>query len=389
MPRPALHLAAAAAALLSLPAVASPAPERSDGPLRLETGGTFGRLFLEPSAADARALPAPELDLRWTVANDWGAPLVLARGQERVLLQADEQSDALALSVRAPWSSALGPGPAAGRHGLWRRLSTGLTLRAVEHWGGWTDRPIEGWHRLLRFNRFGRYAYRRDAVAVVLVGGDGGGLQVRGPRLSPGDPVLRTRLLLADGGAAADDPARAGWGLSALLDVKVPLYRPGRLEGSGGWDGAAGLLVSAELRPWLTLHALAAATAVSRLALPVPLQPRAWRFTAEASLVARLGEVTLLLEDRVATAIFRGGWDRIRPGRDDGTDSSGYYGAFLPQNRVSGGLRWGHWTIWLSEDWTPGAAPRASARDNWFYDSNAPDLALGVTYTRPLPAGAR
>ena len=48
--------------------------------MKLGTGGTFGSLFLEVTADDARALPGPELDLRWTVSNDWGTPMVVTRG---------------------------------------------------------------------------------------------------------------------------------------------------------------------------------------------------------------------------------------------------------------------------------------------------------------------
>ena len=93
--------------------------------------------------------------------------------------------------------------------------------------------------------------------------------------------------------------------------------------------------------------------------------------------------MALLIEDRVTSPILGGGWDRVPADGVDGFMASGYYGAFLPQNRVSVGLRSGPWTFWLSEDWTPGAAPHSRGPINWFYDSNAPDLVLGVAWASP------
>lgn len=352
--------------------------------MKLGTGGTFGSLFLEVTADDARALPGPELDLRWTVSNDWGTPMVVTRGDRSVIFQADEQSDALAVAMRFPWSL-LGPEAAAGRRSVRQRLSTKVETRLTAHWGGWTDRPIEAWHGLVRSETFQRPLQPRDAVRVALRDaqtGEGIGLGSR--RVAVGDLIVRTQLLLADGGASADDPAQARWGVSARLDLKAPLGRPESLGGSGGWDAGAALLGTTELAPWATAHALVAAVGVSRLAAPVPLQPRTWRCFAELSLALRAGGFVLLVEDRAATAIFEGGWRRVP--QQDGADleSSGYYGAFLPQNRVSVGLRRGPLTLWLSEDWTPGGAPHAGGGDNWFYDSNAPDVALGLAYASSL-----
>lgn len=362
------------------------APARAadwDAPLRLGNGGAFGSLFLEVTAADARAPPGPEGELRWTAANEWGAPLVLSRGGARAVLRVDEQSDALSAWLRAPWSLLLGPGPAAGGRPLWERISTSVEARAVEHWGGWTDRPIEAWHRLIGSETFRRPLYPRDAVGVALLDPDAGrGIDLRSPRLALGDLAVRTQVLAAEGGASASDPARARWAVSARLDAKAPLGSPGRLGGSGGWDAGAGALCTAELAPWATAHLLASAARVAGLSAQVPLRPRAWRFAAEVSLALRLGAFTLLLEDRVATAVFAGGW--IPADGAPGLGASGYYAAFLPQNRIAAGLRRGGLTFWLSEDFTPGAAPYAGGGSNWFYDSNAPDLAFGLAWARPL-----
>jgi len=38
-------------------------------------------------------------------------------------------------------------------------------------------------------------------------------------------------------------------------------------------------------------------------------------------------------------------------------------------------------TVWFSEDFTPGRRPEVGWR--WFYDTNAPDLVLGVAIATP------
>lgn len=342
----------------------------------LVTGGTLGGLFLEVTAADARALPGPELGVRWTLANDWSAPTRLARGDRQVLLQVDAQSDALVLSGRLPWTRLAGPAPA------WRRLATTVEARLVATWGGFTDRPIEAWHRLAGFDRFERPLHPRGAVRVeIRDAATGEGLSLGSSRLAAGDVAVRTQLLLAEGGVSHAAPERARWGVSARLDLKVPVGRPERLGGSGGWDAGAALLGTAELAPWATAHALVAAVAVSRIAAPVPLRPRPWRGAAELSLALRAGAFTIVLQDRISSAIFDEGFSWIAPAGGGDVQASATFGAFLPQNRVSVGIRRGTFTFWVSEDWTPGAAPRVRGGDNWFYDSNAPDVALGVVWT--------
>lgn len=371
-PRAAPRLSALLAGLL-LAGVARAAP---DEPLRLASGGTFGRLFLEVTGADARA-PAPGVDVRWTLANDWSAPTTVTRGSRRVTFQTDAQSDALVIEVRSPWSRALGAGPRLWGRPLFTRLSTAVELRVVEHWGGGTDGVIEGWHTLIRSDEFQRPLHPRDVVRVSLrEPATDEGFEVRSPRLTVGDATLRTQVLLAEGEASGAEPAR--WGLSARLDVKVPLGRPERLGGSGGWDAGAALLGTVALTPWATLHALAAASAFSPLAVPTALQPRTWHFTGELSLALRRWGWTVLVEDRVTSPLFEGGWEL--PPRQD--PEAGYYGLFLPRNQVSLGLRRGRWTLFGSEDWTPGA-PSLGGSADWFYDSNAPDLAVGLAYRFP------
>jgi hypothetical protein len=121
---------------------------------------------------------------------------------------------------------------------------------------------------------------------------------------------------------------------------------------------------------------MAAVSAFSALALPEPLQPRTWHYAGELSAVFRLGPVALLLEDRFDTALFEGGWERVPLNGNEGFLSSGYYGAFRPQNQISGGVRWKPLTFWFSEDFTPGSNPYQ--RQHWFYNSNTPDVEIGL-----------
>jgi hypothetical protein len=367
---------AAWAACLSGPALAA----SSDAPMRLESGGVFGGLFLEVTAADARVLDHPELEVRYAISNDWSTPMDVVRGSDRVSLQADAQTDALGLFGRVPWARVFGAGPLVGQRPLWERLSTSVETRASLRWGGWTDRPIEAWHRLIIADRSERPLYPRDAVHLTLRDTTtGAGVALRSSRAALGDLVLRTQYLAAEGGGSATDAGRARWGVSARLDLKVPTGSPASLGGSGGWDVGVALLATAELTPWLTLHLLTAASAVSPLALDVPLQPLTWHGTAELSLAVRLWGLAFLVEDRFTTAIFQGGWQRV-PAKGI-FKATGYYAAFLPQNFVRGGVRWEAWTFWFAEDWTPGRAAFSPGGMNWFHTSNAPDIAVGVTYS--------
>jgi len=221
-------------------------------------------------------------------------------------------------------------------------------------------------------------------VRVLALDRDSGrGLQLHSPRLALGDLVLRTQLLAAEGGASPREPDRSRWGLSARLDAKLPLGRPERLGGSGNWDVGAALLGTFEAAPGLTFHALAALALVSPLPASIPLQVRPLRPFAELSMALRLGSWTLLLEDRLSGPILR----RLAPSPDAPpslVEASAYYGLALAQNRVGLGLRRGALTLWFSEDFTPGAAPRAAGPVNWFHNSNAPDVAMGLVWTREL-----
>ena len=262
-------------------------------------------------------------------------------------------------------------------------FSTSFETRLTAHWGGWSDPVIEWWHDFLHCNTFERAAYPSNAVNVVLVDSSTGkGINIRSTRFSAGDLVARTQFLIAEGGASRVTPEVSRFALSARLDFKVPLGSPGQLGGSGDWDGGLALLGTAELLPWLTAHAMVAVAAYGGLAVPVPLTPQTWHYTAELSLPIRLGAVTILAEDRVTSTLFVGGWSLPSNASDSDYTASALYGAFRPQNEVSAGVRYGAFTWWFSEDFTPGSNPHNNTR--WYYCSNSPDIATGIVFSTPL-----
>jgi hypothetical protein len=165
-------------------------------------------------------------------------------------------------------------------------------------------------------------------------------------------------------------------------DLKLPLGSLDELTGSGGLDAGAGLEASAAVAPWLTAHALASVRAVSRFPRAFPLQPRRIQGAGELSLVARFGNVALLLEDRLVSALLQDGWSVSPDVREP--EATAYYGLFRAHNQVSGGIRYRSVTVFLSEDFTPGRRLATDPGPRWFYDSNAPDVVLGVAWARTL-----
>jgi hypothetical protein len=343
------------------------APPRVDGPLGVDTPGTLRTLVLDLPLEDARPAGVA-LDVRWVLANDWSIPTTLTRGGRKVLVQLDEQADRLAFSLRLPWARLAGDGP------LLDRLATTVEWRLVEHWGGFTDRAIEAWHVLGRYNRFQRPDYPHDAVALHLGEPGGGALaDLTGPRLAVGDVALRTSLRIAEG-------ERLGrpWAAALRLDLKLPTGRPADLGGSGGPDVGLGLGGSLPLFPWLTGHAQLSARRVSSLPGGLPLRLRPWQVGADASLVAWRGPWALALESRWVSALFERGW-RLE---GDPLQGDALPAVTRTQNQVTVGLRWRALSAWLSEDWTPGA--RRAVGQTWFFDSNAPDVVLGLSLVQPL-----
>jgi hypothetical protein len=193
------------------------------------------------------------------------------------------------------------------------------------------------------------------------------------PRLAAGDLALRTSLRVAGGERAAGP-----WAVAVRVDLKAPLGRPADAGGSGGADAGLGLAASLPLLPWLTAHAQAAVRRVAALPGDVPLRLRPWQAGVDASLVAWSGDWAVALETRWLSPLFEGGWAVVgRAVRGDAVTGLTY-----AQNQITGGLRWRAVTLWFSEDWTPGA--RRDVQWTVFYDSNAPDIVVGLSLVQPL-----
>jgi len=211
-----------------------------------------------------------------------------------------------------------------------------------------------------------RLVFRDDGGTAFDLGG--------APVLAVGDLALRNQITLAEA---------ASWGVAARLDLKVPVGSLASAGGSGGFDAGAGLLATLEPTDWLTLHGLVALSAFSELACTCSLQPKTWHFTGEISAAASWGKTTFLIEDRALSPLFPGGWNRNPPTNgDDGLLSSGFFADFRVHNQVTFAVRRGRFTVWLSEDFTPGPNPRSTL--SWAWSSNAPDILLGLSFTQPL-----
>jgi hypothetical protein len=329
------------------------------GPLGLRTQGPLRELFLDMTAADARPIDRPELDVRWSMANTWNERMELQRGDEQARQFLDEQADCLTVRVRAPWPR-------------YRRVWTALEWKLTGHWGGWSDRPIEVWHSIIGAFNYHRALNPRNEVHLHFDDTGGTAFNIDSATLAPGDLTARTQVSLIEAPVA----------LAARLDFKIPIGSLSAAGGSGGFDVGVGMVATWPFNSWGTLHAFLALSRFSSLSAPTALQPKEWHLTAEASLEANLGATTLLLEDRVLSPLLAPGWERLPSGGDDGLLSSGLYAGFRSHNQISLGIRRGRWSAWISEDFTPGS--NGHSVQKWIWVSNAPDVVLGVAYTLPL-----
>jgi hypothetical protein len=89
--------------------------------------------------------------------------------------------------------------------------------------------------------------------------------------------------------------------------------------------------------------------------------------------------VALVLEDRLSSPLFEGGWSL---GAVKEPEATAYYALFLAHNQISGGVRVGELTAFFCEDFTPGRRISGDPGPNWFYNSNEPDVVLGVSWAR-------
>ena len=331
------------------------------GPLGLRTQGPLRELFLDVTGTDARPIDRLELDVRWTMANTWNEFMALQRADQLALQELDEQADSLSFRLAAPWPR-------------FPRIWTSLEWKITEHWGGWSDRPIEAWHSLIGAFNYQRSTNPRDQIHLIYSDGGATAFSLESSKLAPGDLTARTQAALLDGPVA----------LAARLDFKLPVGSLSAAGGSGGFDAALGVCATWPFSAWGTLHGLFAVSRFSNLSAPTFLQPRPWHFTWEASFEARAGSFTLLVEDRLLSPLLSPGWTRLSSGvgGEDALLSSGLYAGFRAHNQISFGLRRGRWSAWLSEDFTPGPNPHSVLR--WMWVSNAPDVVLGLAFTQPL-----
>jgi len=331
------------------------------GPLGLRTQGPLRELFLDMTGADARPIERPDFQVRWTVANTWNEQMTLQRGDVKAMQLLDEQADSLMFQVKVPWPR-------------FPDVWTALEWKITEHWGGWTDAPIESWHSLVGAFNYQRSMFPRNRVALVYTDAGGTAFDVHTPTLAPGDLTARTQVVLFDGPVA----------LAARIDLKLPIGSLSAAGGSGGVDAGVGLLATWPMASWATLHGLVAVSRFSHLSAPTALQPKPWHFTAEASVEFEIGGSTLLIEDRVLSPLLESGWSRYDSGppNDDALLSSGLYADFRSHNQISIGLRRGRFSTFISEDFTPGH--NAHSVISWMWVSNAPDIVVGFAFTQPL-----
>jgi hypothetical protein len=367
---------AARLALLALLALARPAAAASDQPLGVGTPGTFRWLFLDMPLTDARgAGGAVRVDLRWWLSSDWSEPTQLVRGGRTVRVREDVQSDVLQAAVVIPWGRLGAPAPLA-------RVETTAELRLAMRWGGWTDEPISRWHGLVGAWNYHRNKFPADVIDVQL--GEVGGrtlVRLRHGQAALSDLALRTQVPLLEGSPGPGAGGAPAWAVALRADVKLPTGRLALAGGSGGVDAGLGLLATHSPAPWLTFHAMGAARLVSPLPHRFPLQPSPLQWGLDASVVVRPHRaVALVLEDRLSSPLFGGAW-RLTPGYDE-PEATAYYALLRPQNQISGGLRLGEVTAFLSEDFTPWRRISGDPGPNWFFNSNAPDLVLGLSWAR-------
>ena len=277
-----------------------------------------------------------------------------------------------------PWGVVLGSPDGSFLH----RLATALEIRGTLHWGGWSDGVIDAWHQVFAYNDFARPAFPSNEIHLALHPPfRSTPVQIDQATFAFGDVVLRNQLLLWQGGDPLRDGPDARAGVSLRLDLKIPTGSLPRMGGSGGWDVGLGLLGTWQATSWLVGHAIVSgsllvahargsAAAAARLAG----QRRALARGPAGRLVDRPGGPL------VRAPPFQYGWGFVEVNPEWNLQSSATTAVTLsaePDHRrgalgaahllVPGGLH--------RRDTCPGLGP------SWFYDSNAPDVAMGLTLT--------
>jgi len=177
---------------------------------------TLRELFLEVTGADARSLPSPELDVRYTIANTGTSrwPSWLDRTRRRRSWT----------SRRTPLRCGGACRVACARPGF-ARFSTAVEGRLTMHWAG--HRPS---HRSLalvqrRLQLPARRLSAQPAPSPLRRRRRPGLRARRGLAFAVGDLVLRNQVTLAEA---------PGWGVAARLDLKLPVGSLGRAADPAG-----------------------------------------------------------------------------------------------------------------------------------------------------------
>src|SRR5438132_1113698 len=197
------------------------------GPLGLRTQGPLRELFLDMTAADARPIDRPQFEIRWSVANTWNEPMLLQRGGDRASQELDEEADSLLVQIRSPWP---------GFRGVW----TSVEWKITEHWGGWSDRPIEAWHSVIGAFNYQRSMYPRNEVHLVYSDAGARVFDIQDATLAPGDLTSRTQVALLETPVA----------VAVRFDFKLPVGSLSAAGGSGGLDAGAGMVATWPFASW-------------------------------------------------------------------------------------------------------------------------------------------
>src|SRR5207302_6880316 len=133
---------------------------------------------------------------------------------------------------------------------------------------GWSDAPIESWHRLIGAFEYQRPLFARNEVHLVYQDVGTTAFDIESATLALGDLTSRTQVALLPGPVA----------VAGRFDFKLPVGSLSAAGGSGGFDAGAGLVATWPFSTWGTLHALVALSRFSHLSTPAALQPKAWHF---------------------------------------------------------------------------------------------------------------
>jgi hypothetical protein len=211
------------------------------------------------------------------------------------------------------------------RAGVTDRLELGARATLERTGGGFLDRGILGFHKLIRMGDRRRRDYPRDAYGQWLRAADGT-LLVQIPKRSV--PTLEDVRLFVKGGLYASPDARLA--LAVKAEVRFPTAA--NTLGSERADAALTLLGRAAVGGW-HVHGLVGGTTVRRSPeLEGVLRPRQW--------VGMLGVERPLRQGLSAVAQLTGSTPLVRDFGDHDVDGAPTNLVFGVVGRTRGGWRW-------------------------------------------------